>query len=118
MLFKSLRSRSKSSSKSTKPSTLTRMLSSASSHHPAQIPEVVISSPSLSPNSVTDVFKTKTQLRHAVTERKSSEDGSKDYNEFLAKARKEAEKEKKEEEKKAKKAREVNMSPWASRMNC
>lgn len=43
---------------------------------------------------------------------------SKDYKDFLDKARKEAEKEKKEAEKKAKKAREVNMSPWASRMNC
>ncbi len=51
-------------------------------------------------------------------ERQSEEGMSRDYKEFLEKARKEAEKEKREAEKKAKKAREVNMSPWASRMNC
>ncbi|KAL2062030.1 hypothetical protein VTL71DRAFT_6296 [Oculimacula yallundae] len=118
MFFKSLRSRSKSSSKSTKPSTLSRMLSSSSSHHRSKIPEVVISSPPLSPTTL----PTEPQARERGVTREAktrhSEDDNKDYNEFLEKARKEAEKQKKEEERKAKKAREVNMSPWASRMNC
>lgn len=124
MFFKSLRSRSKSSSKSTKPSTLTRILSTSSTHHAhhtSKIPEVVISPP-LSPGPEPEhehapFHKSGTQT-HDGAGRESTEDESRDYKQFLEKARKEAEKEKKEAEKKAKKAREVNMSPWASRMNC
>ncbi|PVH69902.1 hypothetical protein DL98DRAFT_598273 [Cadophora sp. DSE1049] len=124
MFFKTLRSRSKSSSKSTKPSTLTRILSTSSTHHhhhhTSKIPEVVISPP-LSPGPESErrsSYQSQTQPRRQTQEvgedeeeRQSAEDMSRDYKEFLEKAKKEAEKEKKEAEKKAKKAREVNMSP-------
>lgn len=98
------------------------MLSTSSTHHhdhhTYKIPEVVISPP-LSPGPDPDQSSFhKSMPQTQETERQSEEDMSRDYKEFLEKARKEAEKEKKEVEKKAKKAREVNMSPWASRMNC
>jgi len=102
------------------------MLSSSSSHHPttcSKIPEVVISPP-LSPGAVpADIYHTqvqdgRTNKEEEEEEEDTSHDASKDYEDFLAKAKKEAEKEAKEQAKKAKKAREVNMSPWASRMNC
>ncbi|KAG4444031.1 hypothetical protein IFR05_000491 [Cadophora sp. M221] len=121
MFFKSLRSRSKSSSKSTKPSTITRMLSSSSSNHPpacSKIPEVVISPP-LSPGAAPpEIYHTRDREGSVTKEDEDGmEDASKDYKEFLEKAKKEAEKEAKEEAKKAKKAREVNMrlgpSGWA-----
>jgi len=43
-------------------------------------------------------------------------DEARDYADFLEKARKEEEKKEKEQAKKIKRARETNMSPWASRM--
>lgn len=97
MLFKNLRSRSKSSSKSTKPSIF--RVTSSSSHSQGD-------TDSKAPSS-------------AVVDSMTTEEAD-DYEKFLAKARKEAEKlEKKklkEFEASERRKREVNMSPWASRM--
>jgi hypothetical protein len=96
MLFKNLRSRSKTSSKSTitKPSIF--RITSADSHSQGDVDSKVQSS--------------------AVVSSTTTEEAN-DYEKFLAKARKDAEKlEKKrlkEFEEAERRKREVNMSPWA-----
>jgi hypothetical protein len=50
------------------------------------------------------------------TDEEKTTDEARDYADFLEKARKEEEKKEKEQAKKIKRARETNMSPWASRM--
>jgi len=94
MLFKNLRSRSKSSSKNFKPSIF--RIASADSHSQGDVDSKVQSS--------------------AVVSSMTTEEAN-DYERFLAKARKDAEKlEKrklKEFEEAERRKREVNMSPWA-----
>jgi len=103
MFFKKLRSRSKSSSKSTKPS----MISSSTqvgTLNP-KIPEVVVTSP---PPQAASAKSTK--------DGKDADNESKDYEEFIEKARKDAEKAEKKKLREIREARERTMSPWAGRM--
>ncbi len=104
MFFKKLRSWSRSSSKSAKPG-VTRITSNPSSgrnettHSP--VPEVVLSSPSL----------------QQLNERPSTgTDDAREHEEFLEKARRDEEEAEKKKLRDIQKARQVNLSPWASRM--
>jgi len=56
------------------------------------------------------------KIPELVVTSEQAADEAKDYMEFLEKARKEAEKKEKERLKQIKRARDTNMSPWASRM--
>lgn len=104
MFFKKMRSRSKSTSKSTKPS-MTRITSSGSSipnGKSSKIPQISVSPPDL------------------TTQHGSPDDGQNDFQEFLEKAKKDEEDAAKRAVKAAKHAeahqKQINMSPWASRM--
>jgi len=103
MLFKTLRSRSKSSSKSTKPS-IVRVTSADSRSQPSY-------------QSKGDV-DSKVQSSAIVSSMGNKE--ADDFEKFLVKARKDAEKAEKKKlrdfEEAERRKREVNMSPWASRM--
>lgn len=97
MFFK-LRPRSKSS-KSTKPSISTSS-TSATHNHDSKTQEVSVD---------------ETAIEEGEVEREEGDDG-KDYQEFLEKARKEAERKEKELLRSIMKKRETNLSPWAGRM--
>jgi hypothetical protein len=68
----------------------------------SKIPDVM-----LSPPTVTDL---------SLGAQGRSDDEERDYQEFLEKAKKDAEKAEKKRLKEIKAAREVNLSPWASKM--
>jgi hypothetical protein len=107
MFFKKLRSSSKSSSKSTKP-TMTRITSTSSSTH-----DGTVNSKGSDPAPVTRL--------DTIQQRSTNEDSeARDYELFLEKARKDAEKAEKMKLREIKEAdrrrREVNLSPWAGRM--
>jgi hypothetical protein len=104
MLFKKLRSRAKSTSKSTRPS-ITRIFSTSSStekRKPSKVPDVIVSPP--------------TTIDPGFGGQEKSNDEARDYELFLEKARKDAERAEKKKLREIKAAREVNMSPWAGRM--
>ncbi|KUJ08235.1 uncharacterized protein LY89DRAFT_742074 [Mollisia scopiformis] len=100
MFFKKLRSRSKSSSKSTKPS-IDRVTSSSSTTHQETIREVKVPAVTVSGPA-------------------AGEEGEEtsDYKAFLEKARWDAERKEKETVRSIMKARETNLSPWAGRIVC
>jgi hypothetical protein len=107
MFFKKLRSSSKSSSKSTKPS-MTRITSTSSSTH-----DETVNSKGSTPVPTTRL--------DTIQQRSTNEDNeARDYELFLEKARKDAEKAEKMKLREIKEAerrrREVNLSPWAGRM--
>jgi ATP-dependent protease HslVU (ClpYQ) ATPase subunit len=104
MLFKKLRSRSKSTSKSTKPS-ISRMLSTSSSRENK-----------LGSKTVDVTVSPAPMANLNLTGQAGTNDEAKDYEKFLEKARKDAERAEKRKLKEIKAAKEVNMSPWASRM--
>lgn len=109
MFFKKLRkssSPSDSPSKSNKPSVITRITSVASSHestrNASKVPAVMISAPTATDISLGTAGRTDEEER--------------DYQQFLDKAKKDAEKQEKKRLREIQAAREVNLSPWASRM--
>jgi hypothetical protein len=107
MFFKKLRSSSKSSPKSTK-SIMTRIASTSSSTH-----DGTVNSKGSTPTPMTRL--------DTIQQRSTNEDSeARDYELFLEKARKDAEKAEKmklkEIEEAERRRREVNLSPWAGRM--
>lgn len=95
MLFKKLRTRS--SSKSTNQSIARITSTSSSMNKDSRLPNVVVTAPSRDSQGTT-------------------EDEANDYQKFLAKSKKEEEKAEKKRLKEIEKARQVTLSPWASRM--
>jgi hypothetical protein len=118
MFFKTLRTKSSAKSHSEKPS-MSRITSITSSQptHNEKVPHITVSSPVSSPTSE---FHERERRDRDGREGEGGEDedeqAAREFQEFLAKAKRDAEKKDRETARSILKARETNLSPWAGRM--